>query len=134
MSSTIIDSPDAESIAPAAPGVEAHLNLPIHRAWLVAVAIVAVVTLGLTYAWQTATGVPVSRPPAVTTPAAPAVPVESVGAALLALAWELTPPSQRDAACAPFTANPGAAWTSYSGAAQTVATRAEFTAFFSARC
>ena len=54
MSSTIIDSPDAESIASAAPGVEAHPHLPIHRAWLVAVAIVAVVTLGLTYAWQTA--------------------------------------------------------------------------------
>ena len=134
MSSTIIDSPDAESIASAAPDVEAHPHLPIHRAWLVAVAIVAVVTLGLTYAWQTATGAPVPSTPAVTTPAAPGVPGESVGAGLLALAWDLTPPSQRFAACAQFTANPGAAWTSYSGAAQTVATRAEFTAFFSARC
>jgi hypothetical protein len=134
MSSTIIDSPDAESIASATPGVEAHTHLPIHRAWVVAVAIVAVVPLGLTYAWQTATRAPVPRTPAVSTPAAPGVPVESLGAAMLALAWELTPPSQHDAACAQFTANPGAAWTSYSGAAQTVATRAEFTAFFSARC
>ena len=107
MSSTIIDSPDAESIASAAPDVEAHPHLPIHRAWLVAVAIVAVVTLGLTYAWQTATGAPVPSTPAVTTPAAPAVPVESVGAGLLALAWDLTPPSQRDAACAQFTCEPG---------------------------
>ena len=52
MSSTIIDSPDAESIASAAPDAEAHRHLPIHRAWLIAVALVAVATLGLTFAWQ----------------------------------------------------------------------------------
>ena len=80
MSSTIIDSPDAESLASAAPDVEAHPHLPIHRAWLVAVAIVAVVTLGLTVAWQAATGAAAPSTPAVTTPAAPGVPVESVGA------------------------------------------------------
>ncbi len=68
------------------------------------------------------------------TPAAPGVPVESLGAGLLALAWDLTPPSQHDAACGQFTSNPGAAWTSYSSAAQTVATRAEFAAFFNAHC
>ena len=137
MSSTIIDSPDAESIASAAPDVEAHPHLPIHRAWLVAVALVAVVTLGLTFAWQTATGAAAPGTPGAsspTTPAAPGIPAESVGAGLLALAWDLTPPAQRDAACAQFTANPGAAWTSYSTAAQDVATRAEFAAFFSAAC
>jgi hypothetical protein len=137
MSSTIIDSPDAESIASAAPDIEAHPHLPIHRAWLVAVALVAVVTLGLTVAWQTATGAAAPGTPGATspaTPAAPRVPAESVGAGLLALAWDLTPPSQRHAACAQFTANPGAAWTSYSTAAQDVATHAEFAAFFSARC
>jgi hypothetical protein len=131
MSSTIID---AESLTSAAPDVEARPHLPIHRAWLVTVAIVAVVTLGLTVAWQAATGAAAPSTPAVTTPAAPGVPVESVGGGLLALAWDLTPPSQRGAACVQFTANPGAAWTSYSSAAQDVATRAEFTAFFSAAC
>jgi hypothetical protein len=59
---------------------------------------------------------------------------ESVGAGLLALAWELTTPPQRDAACAQFTADADAAWTAYSSAAQTVATRMEFQAFFSATC
>jgi hypothetical protein len=137
MSSTIIDSPDAESIASAAPDVEAHPHLPVHRAWLVAVALVAVVTLGLTVAWQTATGAAVPGTPGASSPAAPAVPrvpAESVEAGLLALAWDLTPTSQRQAACAQFTADPGAAWTSYSTAAQDVTTRAEFAAFFSAAC
>ena len=137
MSSTIIDSPDAQSIASAAPDVVAHPQLPIRRAWLVAVALVAVVTLGLTVAWQTATGAATpgtAGASSPTTPAAPGIPAESVGAGLLALAWDLAPPAQRDAACAQFTANPEAAWTSYSSAAQTVAGRAEFAAFFSAAC
>lgn len=137
MSSTLIDSPDAGAIASATPDVEAHPHLPIHRAWLVAVTLVAVVTLGLTYAWQSATGESASATPVATSPAAPtapAVPAASVGAGLLALAWDLTPPSQRDAACAQFTGNPGAAWAAYSSAAQDVATRAEFSAFFNAAC
>ena len=137
MSSTIIDSPDAESIASAAPDAEAHRHLPIHRAWLIAVAFVAVATLGLTLAWQTAVGAAATGTPAASSPAtsvAPGVPVESVGAGLLAMAWDMTPPSQRDAACGQFTSNRATAWTAYSSAAQTVATRAEFSAFFSAHC
>lgn len=137
MSSTIIDSPDAEAVASAARDAEAHRHLPIHRAWLIAVALVAVATLGLTLAWQTATGVAAPATPVASsraTSAAPGVPVESLGAGLLALAWDLTPPSQRDAACGQFTSNPAAAWTSYSSAAQPVATRAEFAAFFHAHC
>lgn len=137
MSSTIIDSPDAEAVASAAPDAEAHRHLPIHRAWLIAVALVAVATLGLTLAWQTALSAAAPGTPAVSSPAttvAPGSPVGSLGAGLLAMAWDLTPPSQRDAACGQFTSNPAAAWTSYSSAAQTVATRAEFAAFFNAHC
>jgi hypothetical protein len=136
MSSTLINSPDADAIASASPEVKAHPRPAIQRTWLVAVALLAAVTLGLTVTWQTATGDPASATPPVTSPAtaiAPAVPA-SVGGGLLTLAWELTPPSQRDAACAQFTANPGAAWAAYSSAAQDVATPAEFSAFFTAAC
>ena len=137
MSSTIIDRPDAEPWPPATPGVDVHHHIRIHRAWLIAVAVVAAATLGLTLAWQTAAGVPSPSAPATGTAGVSAtrdVPVASVGAGLLALAWELTPPSQRDAACAQFTADPGAAWAAYSSAAQDTATRPEFTAFFNATC
>jgi hypothetical protein len=138
MSSTLIDSPDVETIASATPGAEAHPNLPIRRAWLVAAALVAATALGLAVAWQTATAASASAaPPAAAPPAAqaaPAAPGASVGAGLLSLAWELTPPSQHDAACAQFAADPGAAWAAYSSAAQVGATRAEFTAFFTAAC
>jgi hypothetical protein len=136
MSSTLIDSPDADAIASETPGAEARAPLPIQRTWLVALALLTALTLGLTVTWQTATGDPASATPPVTSPAtaiAPAVPA-SVGGGLLTLAWELTPPSQRDAACAQFTANPGAAWAAYSSAAQDVATRAEFSDFFTAAC
>jgi hypothetical protein len=137
MSSTLIDSPGAEAIASATPGIDAHPHPPIQRTWLVAAALMTAVTLGLTVAWQTATGSSASATPASTSPAAQAAPADaaaSVGAGLLSLAWELTPPSQRDAACAQFAASPAAAWAAYSSAAQDVATRAEFTAFFTAAC
>lgn len=137
MSSTIIDAPDAETQASAAPGVEAHTHPRIRRAWLVAVAVVAAATLGLTLAWQATAGATTPSGRASTAPVAPtsqAVPAWSVGAGVLALAWELTPPSQHDAACAQFAADPDAAWTAYSAAAQDVATRSEFAAFFSAAC
>jgi hypothetical protein len=136
MSSTLIDSPDADAIASETPGAEARAPLPIQRTWLVALALLTALTLGLTVMWQTATGESASATPTATSPAPgiPAVRSASVGAGMLALAWELTPPSQRDAACTQFTANPGAAWVAYSTAAQDVATRAEFTTFFTAAC
>jgi hypothetical protein len=137
MSSTLIDSPDVETVASATPGAEAPRPLPIRRAWLVAAALVTATTLGLTVAWQTATAASASVPPAAASPAAHAAPTDpgaSVGAGLLSLAWGLTPPSQHDAACAQFAADPGAAWAAYRSAAQVVATRAEFTAFFTAAC
>jgi hypothetical protein len=62
------------------------------------------------------------------------VPASTVGAGLLALAWELTPPAQQAEACAQFSADPAAAWSAYSSAAQTVATRPEFAAFFRTSC
>ena len=137
MSSTIIDSPDAGTIVAAAPDVDAPTHHRLHRAWLVTVAVVAAITLGLTLAWQAAAGTSGPSTPASgsTDASAPdVVQAVSTGAGLLALAWELTPPSQREAACAQFAADPGAAWVAYSSAAQDVATRAEFTAFFSAAC
>jgi hypothetical protein len=137
MSSTIIDSPDAGTIDAAAPDVDAPPHHRLHRAWLVTVAVVAAITLGLTLAWQAAAGT--SGPSTAASgstdaSAADVVPGVSTGAGLLALAWELAPPSQHEAACAQFAADPGAAWVAYSSAAQDVATRAEFTAFFSAAC
>jgi hypothetical protein len=137
MSSTIIDCPDTDTVAPATPGVDMHPRIRIHRAWLIAVAVLAAATMGLTLAWQSAAGVPAPSATPTGTASVSAssdVPVASVGAGLLALAWSLTPPSQRGAACAQFTADPGAAWASYSSAAQDTATRVEFTAFFSATC
>ncbi len=137
MSSTIIDSPDAGTIVAAAPDVDAPTHHRLHRAWLVTVAVVAAITLGLTLAWQATAGTSGPSTPAsgaTEVSAAEVVPGVSVGAGLLALAWELTPPSQRNAACTQFAADPGAAWVAYSSAAQDVATRAEFTGFFSAAC
>jgi hypothetical protein len=137
MSSSIIDSAQTD----ATPSVESgapHHRSP-HRAWLVAVALVAVVTLGLTIAWQATAGASPARIPTVTTADSVAVqadPAVSAGAGLLALAWELTPPSQRGAACAQFSADPAAAWAAYSAGADaaSIATRAELSAFLGVRC
>ena len=136
MSSSIIDSTQTD----ATPSVESgapHHRVP-HRAWLVAVALVAVVTLGLTVAWQATAGASptTGRTTAANSVAVQADPAVSAGAGLLALAWELTPPSQRGAACAQFSADPAAAWAAYSAGADaaSIATRAELTAFLGVRC
>jgi hypothetical protein len=137
MSSTIIDSPGAEAVTPPTRDVEERTHHRIHRAWLVAVAAVAAATLGLTLAWQAAAGATApSTPAAGPIAAAPDVPAASVGAGLLAVAWELTSPSQRDAVCAQFTADPDAAWAAYSNGADTssIATRGELSAFLDVSC
>jgi hypothetical protein len=135
MSSTLIDAPGAEANPAPAPDVEARST--IHRTRLVPAAAVAAAALGLTLVWQTSAGASASStavaegaPEAATAQ----VPATSVGAGLLALAWDLTPPSQQAEACAQFSADPAAAWDAYSTAAQTVATRAEFTAFLRTSC
>ena len=104
-----------------------------------AVALVAVVTLGLTIAWHATAGAsPTSAPTATAADsvAVQAVPAVSAGAGLLALAWDLTPPSQRGAVCAQFSADPAAAWAAYSANGETasIATRAELSAFLDVRC
>ena len=137
MSSSIIDSTQTEST----PSVESRAphHRSTHRAWLVAVALVAVVTLGLTIAWQATAGAPPTSA-TTTTPAnsvaVPAVPAVSAGAGLLALAWDLTPPSQRGAVCEQFSADPAAAWAAYSADADaaSIASRAELAAFLGVRC
>jgi hypothetical protein len=139
MSSTIIDSPDSGPMVAASPDVDAREHHRLHRAWLVAVAVVAAATLGLTFGWQTTARSSGSSAPATGASEVPAsgdAPVASVGAGLLALAWQLTTPSQRDAACAQFTADPGAAWVAYSSAADAsaIATRSEFSGFLTVSC
>jgi hypothetical protein len=137
MSSTIIDAPDLEAAPAPTVDVEANAGPRGHRAGIVAAAAVAAAALGLTLVWQAAAGATASSTPvadASSAPTAGQVPASSVGAGLLALAWELTPPAQQDEVCARFSADPAAAWSAYSSAAQTVATRAEFTAFFRTSC
>ncbi len=135
MSSSIIDSADAVT-TPSTGTRATHHSMP--RAWLVAVAVVAVTTLGLTVAWRAtpdaaATNAPVAGAPDA---AAPGIPAVSAGAGLLAVAWELTPPSQRDSVCAQFAADPVTSWASYSDGADaaSIATRLEFAAFLDVSC
>ena len=137
MSSTIIDAPGAETTPAPTPDFEANAGPRGHRAGIVAAAAVAAAALGLTLVWQASAGATTSSTPvadASSGPTAGQVPVSSVGAGLLALAWELTPPAQQAEACVQFSSDPAAAWSAYSSAAQTVATRAEFTAFFRTSC
>lgn len=132
MSSSIIDSTQTDATPSVESGAPHHRVQ--HRAWLVAVALVAVVTL----AWQATAGASptTGRTNAANSVAVQADPAVSTGAGLLALAWELTPPSQRGAACAQFSADPAAAWAAYSAGADaaSIATRAELTAFLGVRC
>jgi hypothetical protein len=138
MSSTIIDSPAAEAPTPKTPDGGAHPHPRTRSARLVAVAVLAAATLGLTLAWQTAAGASGPDTPgnARTVAANQDAPVASPGAGLLAVAWELTSPSQRDAVCAQFRADPGAAWGAYSDGANDslIATRQELSAFLGVSC
>jgi len=139
MSPSIIDSANTETIPSLEAGTSTHHA--VHRAWLVAVAIVVAATIGLTIAWQATAGASVTSAPTPNAPAAPDAAAQSAsaasaGAGLLALAWDLTPPSQRDAVCAQFAADPSGAWAAYSSGADaaSIATRAELSAFLDVRC
>ncbi len=72
MSSTIIDSPDAGPMVAASPDVDARDHHRLHRAWLVAVAVVAAATLGLTLGWQATARSSGSSAPATGTSDVPA--------------------------------------------------------------
>ena len=134
MSSSTIDSTQAPTAASSTHPAHATGHHTT-RAWLVLVALVAVATLGLTLLGRAAAGASTDAAPVTAVaPSAPGVPALSEGAWLLASAWDLAQPAQRAQVCAQFAADPDAAWTAYSGAAQTVATRAEFSAFLDATC
>ena len=137
MSSTIIDAPDLEATPAPTAGLEANTGPRGRHAGLAAAAALAAAALGITLVWQMSAGATASSGPVVdasSDSATAQVPASTVGAGLLALAWELTPPAQQAEACAQFSADPAAAWSAYSSAAQTVATRPEFAAFFRTSC
>lgn len=108
-----------------------------HRSWVVVVALMAASAAVLTLALlTTADAAAVTDPAAQTADVAETTPALSVGANLMAMAWQLMPPAGRADACAQFSAVPEAAWAAYSGAgdAESLPTQPEFAGFLAARC
>lgn len=143
MTSTTSEATVAEpgASAPAEAEEPAHASTHgAHRARMAIVAIVAAVATVLALAWlstaaadaaATTTDIAARTINVTDRPAA-----VSVGASLLAVAWELTPPAGRSEACAQFSADPAAAWAAYSSAgdAASLPTQPEFAAFLAAGC
>lgn len=122
-------SAPADAEAPARPGT--------HRSWMGLVALVAAVATALALVWVGTAGAAAKTTTAArTSEVTDITPAVSIGASLMAMAWELTPPAGRAEACAQFGADPTAAWAAYSGAGDpgSLPTQPEFAAFLTGSC
>jgi hypothetical protein len=101
------------------------------------VALVAAVATALALVWVGTAGAAAKTTTAArTSEVTDITPAVSIGASLMAMAWELTPPAGRAEACAQFGADPTAAWAAYSGAGDpgSLPTQPEFAAFLTGSC
>ena len=137
MTSTTGETPVAQPGASAHGDAEAPTHPITHRSWMVFVAIVAAAATVLALVLlSTADAAAKTTTAARTSDVADPTAAVSVGASLMAMAWELTPPAGRAEACAQFGADPTAAWAAYSGAGDpgSLPTQPEFAAFLTGSC
>ena len=137
MTSTTGETTDAEPGASAPTEAAAPTHAITHRSWMVFVALVAAAAAVLALVLlSTADAAAKTTTAARTSEVTGTTPAMSVGASLLAMAWELTPPAGHAEACAQFGADPTAAWAAYSGAGDpgSLPTQPEFAAFLTGRC
>ncbi len=137
MTSTTGETTVAEPGASAPADAAAPTHAITHRSWMVFATIVAAAATVLALVLlSTADAAAKTATAARTSEVTETTPAMSVGASLLAMAWELTPPAGQAEACAQFGADPTAAWAAYSGAGDpgSLPTQPEFAAFLTGSC